>query len=157
MTDIWFYHLQQQTLEKVLPTLLERSLARDWHVIVQAKTGARLAKLDEFLWTYSAESFLGHDVVSGDAELDAMQPILLTTGQDNPNEAKIRFFIEGASIAPVLEAAGPEAYERAILIFDGNDDEELIGARAQWKELKATGHTLAYWQQGENGGWEKKA
>jgi DNA polymerase-3 subunit chi len=33
----------------------------------------------------------------------------------------------------------------------------LQAARAQWKELKAKGLELSYWQQGENGGWQKKA
>ena len=30
-------------------------------------------------------------------------------------------------------------------------------ARARWKVLKDQGHALAYWQQGEAGGWEKKS
>lgn len=38
MTEILFYHLQQQPLEKVLPTLLEKSLERGWRVVVQASS-----------------------------------------------------------------------------------------------------------------------
>ena len=38
MTEVLFYHLQRQPLERVLPTLLERSLARGWRVVVQASS-----------------------------------------------------------------------------------------------------------------------
>src|SRR6516225_1397864 len=36
MTEIVFYQLQRQPLERVLPTLIEKSLERGWRVIVQA-------------------------------------------------------------------------------------------------------------------------
>ena len=49
------------------------------------------------------------------------------------------------------------AYARAITLFDGNNEDELVNARAQWKEVKERGFSAAYWQQGETGRWEKKA
>jgi DNA polymerase III subunit chi len=82
-----------------------------------------------------------------------LQPVYLTTGPENPNGAALRIFVEGAELAPALDAA----YARAINLFDGNNEDELFRARAQWKELKAQGFAAAYWQQGENGRWEKKA
>ena len=42
-------------------------------------------------------------------------------------------------------------------MFDGYDAEQLSKSRAQWKSLKAEGHTLTYWQQNREGRWEKKA
>ncbi|MFL4968611.1 MAG: DNA polymerase III subunit chi, partial [Xanthobacteraceae bacterium] len=36
MTEILFYHLQGQPLDRVLPNLLERSLERGWRIVVQA-------------------------------------------------------------------------------------------------------------------------
>ena len=36
MTEILFYHLEAQPLEKVLPVLLEKSLERGWSAIVEA-------------------------------------------------------------------------------------------------------------------------
>ena len=154
MTEIWFYHLTDRPLESTLPTLLERSLERGWKAIVQATSDERIAALDGLLWTYSEASFLAHGVAAdGDA---ALQPVLLTTDNHNPNGAKVRFFIEGAEIAPVL-ASQPDAYNRMILMFDGNDDDQFTGARAQWKALKQQGCDLAYWQQGEDGRWVKKA
>jgi len=153
MMDVWFYHLTAQPLEKALPVLLEKSIERGWSAVVQMTSQERMAALDNFLWTYSDENFLPHGTAAdGDAE---HQPIYLTTGPENPNEAEIRFFIESALVAPALDAGG--AYERIVLMFDGNDEDELLKARAQWKELKAKGLELSYWQQNDNGGWAKKA
>jgi DNA polymerase-3 subunit chi len=59
-------------------------------------------------------------------------------------------------MAPALAGVDP-AYARAITLFDGNSEDELLFARAQWKELKAQGFAVTYWQQAENGRWEKKA
>jgi DNA polymerase-3 subunit chi len=155
MPEVWFYHLLHQPLERALPTLLEKALERGWRVVVQATAEERLDALDDTLWTYSDASFLAHGRArDGDA---AMQPIFLTTGSDNPNGARLRLFVEGADVAKLVTSESCEAYERFILLFDGNDEDQLLGARAQWKLLKDKGLNLAYWQQGERGGWEKKA
>ena len=36
MTEVLFYHLQNMSLESVLPSLLEKSLERGWRVVVQS-------------------------------------------------------------------------------------------------------------------------
>jgi DNA polymerase III subunit chi len=148
--EVHFYHLQQKPLEAVLPILLEKSLERGWRVVVQATSAERLAALDDHLWTFSDESFLPH---ATDQEPDAAeQPIVLTLGGGNPNEAAIRFLVEGAPVP--AEVAG---YERLVLLFDGNDEEALAAARVDWKSVKAAGHEATYWQQDARGRWERKA
>jgi DNA polymerase-3 subunit chi len=150
MTEVLFYHLQRQPLEAVLPTLLERSLERGWRVLVRATTDERLSALDDHLWTYTDESFLAHGT---DSEPDAAeQPIVLTASERNPNGAAILFLVEGA---PVPDDAA--VYQRLVLLFDGNDEEALAAARAQWKHVKEAGHEATYWQQDARGRWEKKA
>ncbi|MDO9443248.1 MAG: DNA polymerase III subunit chi [Beijerinckiaceae bacterium] len=152
--EISFYHLQMQPLEKVLPVLLEKSVERGWNVVLQTVTEERCVALNEALWTYSDESFLPHGMArDGDPEF---QPIYLTNGPENPNGAQIRFFVEGADVAPALADQESE-YERLVLMFDGNDEAELARARAQWKALKGQGAVLAYFQQTDDGRWEKKA
>jgi DNA polymerase-3 subunit chi len=151
--EVWFYHLTHQPLERALPLLLERSAQRGWKAVVQATSDERVQALDDLLWTWSDESFLAHGTRRDD---DAdMQQVYLTTGAENPNGAVVRFFVESAAIAPALEEN--DQYERVILMFDGGDEEELAGARGQWRDLKAQGRALCYWQQNESGGWEKKA
>ena len=152
--EIFFYHLQTQPLEKGLPKLLELSLERGWQVVLQTRTEEKCNALNDLLWTFSEESFLPHGTArDGDAEF---QPIYLTHGAENPNGAQIRFFDEGAQILSALSGAD-EPYERIVLMFNGNDDAELQDARAQWKALKETGAALSYYQQTDEGRWEKKA
>ena len=60
MTEVLFYHLQNMSLESVLPPLLEKSLERGWRVVVQSTSPERTDALDAHLWTYSDDSFLPH-------------------------------------------------------------------------------------------------
>jgi DNA polymerase-3 subunit chi len=150
MTEVLFYHLQRQPLEAVLPTLVAKSLERGWRAVVQAMSEERLAALDDHLWTFSDESFLPHGT-ERDAH-PAEHPVLLTLSDGNRNEATIRFLVEGAPFP-----ADGEAYQRVIVLFDGNDPDALAGAREQWRAVKAAGHDATYWQQDERGRWAKKA
>lgn len=150
MTEMLFYHLQRQPVERVLPALLEKSYERGWKVIVQASTDERIDALDAHLWTYKDDGFLPHGTAR-EAEA-AQQPVLLTTGGHNPNGASVRFLIDGA---PVPEDA--EAYERIVLIFDGDEEDAVAAARARWGEAKAKGIAVTYWQPDEQGRWVKKA
>jgi DNA polymerase-3 subunit chi len=150
VTEILFYHMQRQPLERVLPNLVERSLERGWQAAIQAVSEERLAALDDGLWTYADESFLPHGT---DREPDAgTQPVVLTLRDLNPNGASIRFLVEGADLPP--DAAD---YARICILFDGTDQDALLRAREQWRQAKAAGHAVAYWQQDEDGRWNKKA
>lgn len=154
MPDIWFYHLENRPLEAVLPLLLERTIQRGWTAVVQAGGPERVAALDQALWTYSDDSFLPHGTAA-DGEPDS-QPIYLTDGPENPNRAAIRFCLDGVAVAPLL-ADGGAGYDRLVLLFDGRDERAVQDARAQWSGLKKAGHSLSYWQQTEDGRWEKRA
>ena len=152
MTEVWFYHLETRTLDQVLPVLLERALARGWRAVVQAGSPERVEALNGHLWTFDEASFLPHgSAKDGDPEA---QPVYLTDGPENPNGAAIRLFTDGVAVAPVL--AGGTSYERAVLLFDGRDAEAVAAARGQWTELKRAGHAVSYWQQGEDGRWDKR-
>ena len=149
-TEILFYHLQRQPLEKVLPSLVEKSLERGWQAAIQAVSEERLQALDDGLWTYTDESFLPHGT---DRDTDAAsQPVVLTLRETNPNGASIRFLVEGAELPE-----DAESYQRICILFDGTDTDALLHAREQWRGAKAAGHAIAYWQQDEGGRWTKKA
>lgn len=149
MTEILFYHLTESTLEQALPPLLEKTQARGWRAGIQLGSAERLEALDTKLWTWREESFLAHGVAGG--SFDADQPILLGTDDQNANNATVRFLVHGA------EPGDLSPYERAVFMFDGHDQDQLQGARAQWKIQKSAGHTVTYWQQTPEGRWEKKA
>lgn len=150
MAEVLFYHLQNQSLEAVLPTLLQKTLERDWRAVVQVTTEERMAALDDHLWTFTDESFLPHGT---DREAhSADQPVLITLSGANPNGAAIRFLAEGADLPPDLSA-----YRRVAILFDGNDLQALAIARDQWRAVKEAGHDATYWQQDERGRWQRKA
>jgi DNA polymerase-3 subunit chi len=147
-TEVLFYQLDRHPLEKVLPGLLERSLERGWRAIVQTGGTERLEALDTLLWTYSEESFLPH---GGPKEgPPAMQPVFLTTGEDNPNGAAIRFLVDGADVAVF------DGYARVVYLFDGKDEEARTRARGQWKRAKGSGCEVTFWRQNERGVWQKQ-
>jgi DNA polymerase-3 subunit chi len=149
MTEILFYHLQHQPLERVLPALLEKSLERGWRVIVQTASEERVEALDAHLWTFRDDSFLPHGTWR---EREASeQPVLLTVHDDNPNRASVRFLIDGA---PLPADAG--AYQRLVLIFDGQDPDAVAAARTRWSDAKAQGFEVTYWQPDEEGRWQRK-
>jgi len=152
MVDIHFF--QCRKIEDTLPNLLGKSLERGWRVVVQATREQRLRALDQHLWAHPPESFLPHGT-KADAAPET-QPVYLTCAQDNPNSAHVRFFIDGAQIAPGLVGeAAPRV--RAVLLFDGENQDELVDARIQWKELRDAGHALVYQLQDESGRWVEKA
>src|SRR5690606_35835188 len=85
MTEISFYHLTRQPLNKALPRLLEKVLAAGHRAVVLAGSDERVEDLDAALWTYDPDSFLPHGTrILGHAE---RQPIYLTTEEENPNDA----------------------------------------------------------------------
>jgi DNA polymerase-3 subunit chi len=145
--EVWFYHLERTGLDQVLPELLEKTLSRGWRAIVRTPEPQRIEHLDGWLWSYRDESFLPHGPA---AEPNAArQPILLTTGMDNPNAAHALFLIDGAEPG---ELAG---YARCVVLFDGADEAQLKRARGLWTSLKRQGFAASYWKQMARG-WEKQ-
>jgi len=145
--EFWFYHLERQPLEAVLPVLLEKTLSRGWRASVRFSSRERLDAMDGALWTYRDESFLPHG--SARDGNPARQPVLLTLDVNNPNGAQILFLLEGA------DEAEPERFTRVIRLFDGADEAAKTKARAEWKDAKAKGFDVSYWRQGESGAWSK--
>jgi DNA polymerase-3 subunit chi len=147
-TEVLFYHLERQGLEKVLPSLVEKTLERGWRAVVQAGSQERLAAIDLALWTYKDDSFLAHgSAKDGHA---AEQPVYLTTDDDTPNGAGVRFLVDGAEIDDL------KGFVRIVYLFDGNDTDAVARARAQWTAAKGAGCPVTYWQQSAAGKWEKK-
>ena len=146
--DVLFYHLMHVPLERVLPDLLEKTLAKGWRAIIEVGSPEQAQALDNLLWSYSDESFLPHDIAGGEG---AGQSILITAGEGNPNGADIRFFVETGSFTSVA------GYQRLVYLFNGNDDGATERARIAWREAQEAGLDATYWQQNEAGRWEKKA
>lgn len=150
MPEIRFYHLQQTRLEDVLPVILERALERGNRALVLTSSEERAESLSGYLWTYRPDSFLPHGTAR-DGSADT-QPIFLThRPEENPNRADLLILSENSDHVAL------SSFTLICDIFDGNDEQSLQDSRQRWKERKAKGFTLVYYQQNEAGKWEEKA
>lgn len=149
LTDHSFYHLQRQSIEAALPKLLERVYGAGLRAVVRAGSDEQVQNLNKLLWTYDPGSFLPHGAKTGSSSAD--QPIHLTSGDENPNQAKVLLLLDGT------ETGAAEGYERCLYLFDGNDPEALAAARERWKWCRDQGASATYYQQSPEGWWEEKA
>ncbi len=136
-----FYHLTQVPLDRALPSIAERVLAAGERLAVVADDDILLARLDEWLWTYRADSFLPHGQ-SGD------QPILLSS----PDAADAAYgniaLVDGIWREIALD------FSRAFYFFDAGS---VQGAREAWKSLaERDGVERHYWKQDEGGRWQEQ-
>lgn len=149
MTEIRFYHIQKKSAEVTVFELAERALTRGHRILIRLRDEADAVRLNDFLWTNKPESFLPHGTAQdGNAE---MQPVFLTATNDNPNEADTLFLMPGA------ESSGIDAFKLCCDIIDGHSEEDISNARSRYRDWKAAGHSLSYWQQDDAGKWEQKS
>lgn len=135
-----FYHLTLSPLEKILPIIAERVLARGERLLIVADDDGLLDRVDRLLWTFSADSFVPH-------ARDDSAPIRL--GQDvAPGYANLAL-IDGIWRDAALE------FPRVLYFFD---QETLAAARRAWRDLTTVaGVERSYWQQDEAGKWQLAA
>jgi DNA polymerase III subunit chi len=148
MTEIWFYHLQQQRLDQALPALLEKVLAAKKRAVVMLGSEERVEAINTILWTYDDRGFLPHGSARDGSPSE--QPVWLTSRDENPNGAEILLLADGARSTQV------GSYQRCFELFDGNDAEAVGAARLRWKSYAEAGHEVVYWQQSPAGKWERK-
>lgn len=151
MSRVDFYHLQNQSLENVLPKLLEKAYETGKQIKIKIGNEERVEFINALLWTYDDQSFIPHgSKKDGFAEL---QPIWLSINDDNPNKAEMLFLVDGAK----TNIENINDFTRVFNIFDGNSESAVAEAREFWKELKTAEAELYYWQQDEQGRWKQKA
>jgi len=141
-----FYQLGGAASEQVIALLAGKVVEADGRLLIVADDEARLAKLDRLLWSEGAGSFLPHGLAGGSD--DARQPILLSTSEDAPNQARNILIADGNWRDSAL------TYDRAFFLFG---EERLEGARLAWKLLAGRdGVERRYWAN-EGGKWVNKA
>lgn len=150
MGRIDFYHLKKQSLDDVLPVLLQKAYAAGKKVLL-VTTADTVESLNALLWTYSEDSFLPHGSKK-DGFADE-QPIFITADEDNANAAEFLFLVNQRE----CDCDKLREFERVFNIFDGNDEVALEQARRLWKTCKDAGFDVCYWQQTAGGKWEQKA
>jgi DNA polymerase III subunit chi len=149
MREVRFYHLTRQPLEAALPRLLAKALEAGHKIIVRTPSLVRMQALDALLWAYDPDSFLPHGTQAHD--YPELQPIYLTLGTENPNNATLLCLVDDLN-----PQAGDEAYALTLLLFEAQVETQLVQARQVWRSLQDQALQRTYWQQSEHGGWEKK-
>ncbi len=150
MTEIRFYHLRTQRLDQALPAILSKALAGGRRTLIRFSSEKDMSHFDDHLWTFSPESFLAHGT-EGSPHAD-QQPVLLSVSGENINNADMLILCDAQDV--------PENTDQFSLccdFIDGQNEEAVAAGRTRWKAYKDAGHSLTYWQQMENGGWEQKA
>ena len=149
MTEVWFFHLERQTLEAMLPQLVEKTLAKNWRAVIKAGSEERAEAISSALWSHAEDGFIPHGTKQDGRASE--QPVWITGDDDRPNAPQALFLVDGA------EAGDLSGLERVVRVFDGNAEESVMAARAAWKQAKADGHDISYWQQDERGRWINRA
>ena len=152
MPEILFYSLERKSLEDVLPDLLERTAGRGWRAVVRVDSDERMRALDVHLWTYSEQSFLAHG--TPDLGHSARQPVYLTTGKENPNNAAV-LFLAGSEVPSEWTREFAD-FTRIVVIFDGQNPEISNAAEASFRSAQQSGHQTAFWRQSQSGKWQQQ-
>lgn len=150
MAEIRFYHLLTQSLEQALPVILMKALSTNRRAVVRLTDDKQVRHFNEHFWTYNPDSFLPHGAKADG--FDELQPIYLTSRDENPNGADMLVL---CNLPSAPDNVGD--FSLCCDFLDGQDDESVEAGRARWKAYKDAGHSITYWQQTESGGWEQKA
>jgi DNA polymerase III subunit chi len=113
MTDSNIYQLTKLTWSKYFPKLVESILNKGNKIFIYCESDKLLKELDEFLWTYEQLSFLPH--ATHIDEVPNKQPILLSTSEDNLNNANV-LLVAGKCLPKNLLK-----FEKVILMYELND------------------------------------
>lgn len=150
MTEVRFYHLLTQPLERALPAILNKVVSMGRKAVVRFVTEGEVKHFNEHLWTYDPNGFLPHGAEK-DGHREA-QPVFLTTKEENPNGADVLVLCN-----PENAPGDMEGFSLCCDFLNGQNDDSVQSARTRWKIYKEAGHSVTYWQQTDSGGWEQKA
>jgi DNA polymerase-3 subunit chi len=141
-----FYQLGGMAPDKVIASIAGKLLSDDGRLLIVDEDEAALARLDRLLWSEDSASFLPHGLAGGVD--DARQPVLLSTSEDSPNQARNMLIADGQWRDSAL------TYDRAFFLFA---EEKVEAARLAWKLLSGRdGVERRYWAN-EGGKWVHKA
>lgn len=149
MAEVSFYHVTQTAPLQALARLMEKVHGQSLRTVIRTGSEDRVREVDSYLWTYNPASFLPHGTPA--SPHPDIQPVYITAAAENPNDAKVLVLLD--NVLP----EDMQGYDRVLYLFDGQDDGQTRTARDHWKVLKQGGHSLAYWEQQDGGGWKRSA
>ena len=148
MAEIRFYHLLHSTAYEAMPRLLQKvsDMGMTGSVLVNSHI---IKKMSDALWQGGrSTNFIPND--TGDKDSDT--PFVIT---DKYSVDALRSTVFAVDVLPDEIANN---LDLVCYMFNGHDSEVLNNARALWKIVsKNDANTVAYYQQGDKGNWQKKA
>jgi len=144
MREVRFYHLTRTPLEKALPDILNKVLARGLRAVVMTGSAERAEALSHALWTYDRTSFLPHGTARDGAP--AEQPVWITPDDENPNRADVLILTDGAD-------SQSGNFDLCCEFFDDRDEAAVLRARQRWRAHAAAGQEVHYFRQSSDG-WQ---
>jgi DNA polymerase III subunit chi len=149
MAEVWFYHLDRQPVEAVLPRILAGLMQRGDKVCVQFADATRVEEFSRVLWGYEDAAFIAHGIDGED--VTPHHTLCLTAQAGNPIAASIAAFVDGTMPDEL------DGLARAMVFLSASDDNALGAARTLWKHYKSQDIVVRYWRQNESGRWEDQA
>lgn len=149
MAEIRFYHLERQSLDQVLPMLLNKALQNGHRIIVKAPDTKEVERINTHLWTYDPNSFLPHG--SNKDEKNTDQPVWITDTDENLNNADVLILTQGRNDENL------EGFNLVCDMIDGRNEDTVAQARKRWQSYKDAKHHVTYWQQTPEGKWHQKS
>jgi DNA polymerase-3 subunit chi len=146
-----FYQVSRDGPEAIVAMLAEKTLGAGQRLLVVAGEADQLEAIGQALWSRTgrggAPTFLANGRAGEGHE--ARQPVLLAQAVEAANGARFVALADGVWRD---EAADPERFDRAFLVFDAAT---LDAARACWRTLgEREGLERNFWKQDE-GRWVK--
>lgn len=141
-TQVDFYHLTRDPVEKLVPVLADKTLDGGERLLLVSGNDEQIQKLSTALWNAGPSSFLAHNYAGCDSEQN--QPVLLSSDCQSGNGAKYLILADGLWREAALQ------FDRTFYLFSG---QEISGARDAWRSLSDMENVaLRYWKQ-DNGRW----
>jgi DNA polymerase-3 subunit chi len=145
-TEVRFYH-PALPVERILPNLLAKIIQSGQKCIFMLRDEERMKQIDNALWSYGNKSFLPHGTVHD--PFPDEQPVYLTTGLENPNQATILITVDG------IEPPHIDEFDKFFDFVTGVDKQELEQIEKRFNHYKNAGFIVTYWKQDAKGNWEK--
>jgi DNA polymerase-3 subunit chi len=150
MAELRIYHLTAQSVTDGLPGLLHTAVARNLRCHVYVPDDNRSEKIADHLWTHRQDSFLPHGTKKDG--LAEHQPIWISPDLKTPNNADVRFVIQGAEI----EVDDLDEIDLTCILFDESDRDARQKARRLWTDSdEIDGLSRIYYRQDDNGKWHE--
>ena len=145
MSEIFFYKLKNSSSELFLTSLIEKSLDNDWNSVVLFDSIERMEEINDLLWSYKETSFLPHG--GENDENSKFHRVYLTCKEENPNDSKVIFSIDGLLIKNI------SSWKRCVYIFNEQNLKVVDQFNLYKNDIDLSQHSYKSFEQDTYGKW----